>query len=155
MRIGGIVCCAISASSVNAVDNGLRRLDDEGVSNWPAIGGDRQNEDQRIPQAKTVEGSWHARERMNWPLEPEPMPRQRHQHHVRKPHPELNSLRADRGRLTPGEAGPDLICNREIHDDHRAAEDQMKMRGDPGRVVDHRVEAIAHIDEAPLVADEL
>jgi hypothetical protein len=55
--------------------------------------------------------------------------------------------------LAPGQARPYLIGDREIHDDDGAAEDQMEMRGDPRRVVHHRVHAVAHVDEPAEAAE--
>ena len=53
----------------------------------------------------------------------------------------------------PGQMRPKIIGDREIHDDDRAAEDQVKMPGDPLRVVDGGVELVAHVDQPAGAAE--
>src|SRR6476469_2792829 len=62
------------------------------------------------------------------PLQAEPMPGQRHDHHANEPEPELNPQWSERWMIMPGEARPDFVSNGEVHDHHRPAEDQVKVR---------------------------
>ena len=55
--------------------------------------------------------------------------------------------------IAAGQPRPDFVGDREIHDDDGAAEDQMEMRRHPRGVVDHRVHAVAHVDEAAEAAE--
>ncbi len=54
---------------------------------------------------------------------------------------------------TYGQGWPDFIGDREIHDDDRAAKNEMEMRRDPGRIVNHGIHPIAHVDEASPAAE--
>jgi hypothetical protein len=65
-----------------------------------------------------------------------------------RPGPKLTTLphQCDVVGSPSSQRRPDLIGDHEVHDDDRAAEDQMKMSGDPRCVVDHRVHAVAHIN---------
>ena len=53
----------------------------------------------------------------------------------------------------PDQLRPDLVGDREIHDDHGAAEDQVEMRRYPRGVVHHRIHAVAHVYDAAETAE--
>ena len=53
----------------------------------------------------------------------------------------------------PGQMRPDVVGDHEIHDDDRAAEDQVEVPGDPLRVVNGAVELVAHVDDPAGAAE--
>jgi hypothetical protein len=63
-------------------------------------------------------------------------------------------VRIHRDCRPSGELGPNLIGNCKIHDHNRATENQMEMGRHPRCVVEHRVKAVAHVDEAAATAKE-
>ena len=83
----------------------------------------------------------------------DPVPREGRDDHADEPQPELRAHQAEIGQRAAGQMRPQIIGDREIHDHDRAAEDQVEMAGDPLRVVDRRVELVAHVDEAAGAAE--
>ena len=81
------------------------------------------------------------------------MPRERGDDHADEPQPELGSHQAEAFQRAAGEMRPQIIGDREIHDDDGAAEDQVEMPGDPLRVVDAGIELIAHVDQPAGAAE--
>src|SRR5690606_30201151 len=156
---------------VQGVRQPPRRMDGEGVAHAPidgpgaaeeirekpdeqkrarqhdgAAGGGDENP--RAPIGDFGIGEVEVRDPPGLAEQAEAMPGQRGYHHADEPEPELKAHGPDRERLPPGQLGPDLVGDREIHDHHGAAEDQVEMRRDPGGVVDHGVHAVAHVDHA-------
>src|SRR5438477_11970881 len=48
---------------------------------------------------------------------------------------------------------PDLVRDREIHNDDRTSEDEVEVSSHPGGIMNHRVHPVAHIDEAAEAAE--
>ena len=63
------------------------------------------------------------------------------------PQPELRTHQPEAVERAPGQMRPDVVGDHEIHDHDRAGEDQVEMAGDPLRVVDRRIELVAHVDD--------
>jgi hypothetical protein len=55
----------MSPTPVDAMDDGLRRLEHKELSNRPSIGCNHEEQHQHIPQTEAVERSRNARGRMN------------------------------------------------------------------------------------------
>jgi hypothetical protein len=68
--------------------------------------------------------------------------------HADEPKPELGAHERDVRQRAARQMGPKIVGDRKIHDRNCAGEDEMKVPGDPLRVMDGRVELVTHVDEA-------
>ena len=73
--------------------------------------------------------------------------------HADEPQPELGPDEPQVGERPARQLWPKIIGDRKIHDDDRAAEDEVKVSGDKLRVVDGSVELVAHIDQSARAAE--
>ena len=81
------------------------------------------------------------------------MPRERRHDHADEPEPKLDARKPEIGQNAAREMRPEIVGDREVHDDDRAAEDQVEVAGDPLRVVNGRVELVAHVDQPTGAAE--